>query len=691
MQPIRFLTAAIAVAAAAGAQSITIPAGLANVEGNSSTAYPWSRAASVIQVQYCYDSSHFTSQGITFPILINRIKWRANSSATSYTGGTYSNVVIDCSTAAVDQAAVTTTFANNHGLDRANVYTGPATVLPHPGVPAGTPNIYYVDVPITPFLYDPTSGNDFLVDISFPSGSWGGGTVGSVDCQTTGSLTSRVYNLSSNTSATGTIQQNVGLTAQLDYNPASGLYAGFSANVTSGASPLAVQFTDSSFSSAPGGVTAWAWDLDGDTVIDSTLQNPSFIYNNCGTYNVTLTVTDSQHAPSTLTRTAYITTDNITANFSEQVVGPLTVLFTDTSNMPATSWSWDLDGDNLPDSTVQNPAWVYPNANPVNVTLTVTRNCSAPSTITRQIVPLQQISQNMAPNNGLSSGASVYFDSTITNTNGVRINALDVFGSVTNVPFTVDMYVKPGTHVGFEGTAAEWVLAGTASGTSGGTNTTPSNCTFAQPVYLPAGNHGIKLLYNGTGPRYMNLTGLTTVTNGDLSLTLGVSRGTTVANPWGGSNIANRGWSGRIYYDTFNVTGNAGIGTFAPGCPGSLGVPTIAASGNPTLGSTLSLTVNNLPTSGMIMCTGFSNTNSLFGPLPFDATVLGAPGCFLRVSTEAVLFLQGAGNTAVWNLTIPNDPALGGIFFFNQALAGDPLANALGAVASNATAMVTGN
>ncbi|MFN9756472.1 MAG: hypothetical protein ACK58X_08675 [Planctomycetota bacterium] len=41
-----------------------------------------------------------------------------------------------------------------------------------------------------------------------------------------------------------------------------------------GASPLTVNVTSTSFRSAPGGITGYAWDFDGDTVVDSTLPNP---------------------------------------------------------------------------------------------------------------------------------------------------------------------------------------------------------------------------------------------------------------------------------------------------------------------------------------------------------------------------------------------------------------------------------
>ncbi len=48
-----------------------------------------------------------------------------------------------------------------------------------------------------------------------------------------------------------------------------------------------VHFTDQS----TGIITTWEWDFDGDGVVDSTEQNPSFTFNAAGTYTVLLTVT----------------------------------------------------------------------------------------------------------------------------------------------------------------------------------------------------------------------------------------------------------------------------------------------------------------------------------------------------------------------------------------------------------------
>lgn len=50
---------------------------------------------------------------------------------------------------------------------------------------------------------------------------------------------------------------------------------------------LAVDFTDNSV-----GATSWAWDVDGDDIIDYNTQNPTHTYTSSGSYDVTLTITD---------------------------------------------------------------------------------------------------------------------------------------------------------------------------------------------------------------------------------------------------------------------------------------------------------------------------------------------------------------------------------------------------------------
>jgi PKD repeat protein len=90
--------------------------------------------------------------------------------------------------------------------------------------------------------------------------------------------------------------------------------ADFSTNVSSGPSPLTVNFTDLS---VPGGFSAladftgWSWDFgDGST---STSQNPTHVYNTPGQYTVSLTVTDGYGQVVTETKTGLIAVANGTA------------------------------------------------------------------------------------------------------------------------------------------------------------------------------------------------------------------------------------------------------------------------------------------------------------------------------------------------------------------------------------------
>lgn len=80
-----------------------------------------------------------------------------------------------------------------------------------------------------------------------------------------------------------------------------GDYTDFSANVTTGMAPLAVQWTDLS----TGDVSGWDWDF-GDGSAHATTQNPVHIYEETGTYDVTLTI-QRTGVPETETKTGYLT------------------------------------------------------------------------------------------------------------------------------------------------------------------------------------------------------------------------------------------------------------------------------------------------------------------------------------------------------------------------------------------------
>jgi PKD repeat protein len=78
------------------------------------------------------------------------------------------------------------------------------------------------------------------------------------------------------------------------YNPGM-VFARFTTNsVTVGLPPISVEFQDLSH----GEITSWAWDFDSDGTIDSEEQNPTHIFDEAGSYDVTLTVSDGTSSNS---------------------------------------------------------------------------------------------------------------------------------------------------------------------------------------------------------------------------------------------------------------------------------------------------------------------------------------------------------------------------------------------------------
>jgi PKD repeat protein len=675
--------------------NIVLPNGAAVTEGSSSNAFPWGRGATGMLHQCVYDSSHFTAQGITYPIMINGLRWRPNTGVALVATTFPIACSIRLSTCPVDWTLTTTTFATNRGPDETLCFQGPVSFPAQPAVVGPTP--FGINIPLTtPFLYNPNLGDlNIECDLPIQTGYVGGTPQLDVSAAVGVANAARIYWSTGYTGYPGGVatarDANHAVVVQVDYVPAAGLFAGFSANVTGGPSPLAVNFTSGSYSSDPGGITSYAWDFDGDSVIDSTAQNPSFVYAACGDYTVSLTVTDASHPPSTLTRTAYIRTDRIAADFTYQILpGPYVVQFTDTSNMAATSWDWDLNGDGITDSTAQNPAFVYPNANPVNVTLKVTRLCSPISTIIKSVVPVQQLTTNLAVNNGVGTPATLYFNLNVTNPLGIRISSFDTITQTISTPFTADVYLKMGTYQGSELNPAPWTQVGTASGTTPAVANTPANSSFPIPLYIPFGSYGVAIRYVGAYPRYVTQAALTTWSNGDLSLTAGAASLSTLGAFTGTNLNSPRSWAGTLYYGTNNVTSLAGYGWFGPGCPGSVGQSHLVNTTQPQLGGTLSVNVSNMQFAVGLMIIGLSNTISGFGPLPVDLTGLGMPGCPLRVSLDATDAVIGVGTSATWNFPIPNSAPLVGMLLYNQCANFDTI-NTFGMVVSDASGWVLGN
>ena len=109
------------------------------------------------------------------------------------------------------------------------------------------------------------------------------------------------------------------------------------------------------------GPTAWSWGF-GDGVGTSTLQNPSYTYQDAGTYTVTLVATNACGS-DTETLTDYIVVSPSSrprADFvGEPTSGcrPLTVAFTSLATGVVTGYQWKF-GDGTT-STLKDPTHTY--------------------------------------------------------------------------------------------------------------------------------------------------------------------------------------------------------------------------------------------------------------------------------------------------------------------------------------------
>lgn len=395
MRPLFTFALAATVCGGLTAQSLIIPSTVgATTEGSSSTGYPWNRGSSQIRVQYIYDSANFAS--VTAPIIITGIRFRADDAGTttSGNGGTYANCEVRLGAAGVDYAAQSRTYAQNFagGVEPAPAYSGPVTMTPWTGNGTGVPGDWYVAITLASnVLYDPTTGDDFIVDVVNP-GIWSATTSDdyNTDVQSTGSTCNRVYNLSDATNPVASSGPfSSGLVCDLIYTPATGIFASFTADKATAGPGETVSFTDTSYSSDPGGITSWAWDFDGNpATIESTVQNPTWAFTGCGPQNVTLTVTDAAGS-DTVTRNAVVDIQTPVSSFTADAtsgVVPLVVNFTDTSTNNPTAWDWDFTGDGVPDATTQNAAWGFGTGGVYDVTLTTSNACGQGTTATLTIL-----------------------------------------------------------------------------------------------------------------------------------------------------------------------------------------------------------------------------------------------------------------------------------------------------------------
>ncbi len=200
----------------------------------------------------------------------------------------------------------------------AGTYTGHVTVSS--GTPAAdivTINLTVIEIP--PLIanagdpYSAEEGEAVLLNGSSSSGrialyEWDVDDDGTYEYSTTSSTQSHTYTMDGTYTVRLRISDAGGSTAE-DTETAtisdSVPTADFTADTMSGTGSFTVIFTNNS--TGYDQPLTYEWDFDEDGIIDSTFENPSYLYTVSDTYDVALTVTDADGSIDTLTITNYIT------------------------------------------------------------------------------------------------------------------------------------------------------------------------------------------------------------------------------------------------------------------------------------------------------------------------------------------------------------------------------------------------
>lgn len=148
-----------------------------------------------------------------------------------------------------------------------------------------------------------------------------------------------------------------------------------------------VNLVDAS-SDSDGHITSWLWDFGGGAT--STLQSTTFTFNQKGSHEVTLTVTDNDEAQASITHTIVVYNLCPIACFNCTPTNPYTntdVQFTDKStdpeNIPLSACLWEF-GDGYT-SKLQNPTHKFTSKGDYNVTLTIWDDENATNTFSMVI------------------------------------------------------------------------------------------------------------------------------------------------------------------------------------------------------------------------------------------------------------------------------------------------------------------
>lgn len=209
----------LAAGACASAQTVVVPAHNAVMEGNSSSSTLFAVNPSSLQV--FYSEALLAAAGITPGVVIDGLAYRRNSLGTT---GPAADTIFDTYNIFMSQSfatpgEMTTTYANNVVGAQTQVY-GTSLTIPANSMPGGaTPNAFGPTINFTTgYMY---TGGSLLIEVRRSIRT--GDTVAfNTDFDSTAASTAgarMLFNLSSNTAATGTLSNGAHV-FQLRYVPA---------------------------------------------------------------------------------------------------------------------------------------------------------------------------------------------------------------------------------------------------------------------------------------------------------------------------------------------------------------------------------------------------------------------------------------------------------------------------------------
>ena len=202
-------------------------------------------------------------------------------------------------------------------------------------------------------------------------------------------------------------------------------------------------FTDLTVDAVP--ISTWYYDFDDGN--SSFSQNPNYIFQNPGVYNVTLTVTNINGCDSSITHPVFVSQIPVADFIADTVCVGNATTFTDVSTGLPSTWFWNFgDGSSSAVGPITQHTYTLPGSYIVSLFVSGGGAC------TDQVFELVEVSDNVqagiiAPAS-ICDGSAILFTDNSTITSGTIDNFFWDFGD-GNTAATQDanhLYTSPGTY-----------------------------------------------------------------------------------------------------------------------------------------------------------------------------------------------------------------------------------------------------